>query len=95
MEHFELEGNINHLLAKNESSLSFCSKQLEANYIISNFVTLSDQKPREAKRAPFTHPGYITVLATKDNYVNKSNLGVTYSYYLQFSFTKRENPPYI
>jgi hypothetical protein len=39
--------------------------------------TPSDQKPREEKSAPYRHPGYEALLATKNSFMKKSAEGIT------------------
>ena len=67
----------NHLLARKRSSSSFRGKQSEAGSVTPSSTTPSDQKPREAKSAPYTRPSYATVLATKGSFMDKSDLGIT------------------
>ncbi|KAH6665192.1 hypothetical protein B0J14DRAFT_620938 [Halenospora varia] len=68
---------LNHLLARRKSSSSLRDKQSEAGSVTPSSTTPSDQKPREAKSAPYTRPSYTTVLATKGSFIDKSDLGIT------------------
>jgi hypothetical protein len=76
-EYFEPESNMNHLLARKKSSSSLRGKQSEAGSAVPSSTTPSDQKPREAKSAPYTRLSYTTVLATKGSFMDKSGLGIT------------------
>ncbi|KAF7858882.1 hypothetical protein EAF04_008924 [Stromatinia cepivora] len=76
-EYFEPESNMNHLLARKKSSSSFRGKQSEAGSAAPSSTTPSDQKPREAKSAPYTRPSYTTLLATKGSFLDESDLGIT------------------
>jgi len=71
------EIGLNHLLAKRKSLSSLYSKQSDAGSVTPSSITPSDQKPREAKSAPYTRPSYATVLATKGSFIDKSDLGIT------------------
>jgi len=68
---------LNHLLARKKSSSSLRGKQSEAGSVTPSSTTPSDQKPREAKSAPYTRPSYPTILRTKGSFMDKSNLGIT------------------
>ncbi|KUJ06351.1 uncharacterized protein LY89DRAFT_703031 [Mollisia scopiformis] len=68
---------LNHLLARRKSLSSLRGKQSEAGSVTPSSTTPSDQKPREAKSAPYTRPSYATVLATKGSFMDKSDLGIT------------------
>jgi hypothetical protein len=68
---------LNHLLAKRKSLSSLRGKQSDAGSVTPSSTTPSDQKPREAKSAPYTRPSYATVLATKGSFMDKSDLGIT------------------
>jgi hypothetical protein len=68
---------LNHLLAGKKSSSSLRGKQSEVSSVTASSTTPSDQKPREAKSAPYTRPSYTTVLATKGSFMDKSDLGIT------------------
>ncbi|PQE16266.1 phosphatidylserine decarboxylase protein [Rutstroemia sp. NJR-2017a BVV2] len=68
---------MNHLLARKKSSSSFRGKQSEAGSAAPSSTTPSNQKPREAKSAPYTHPSYTTLLATKGSFLDESDLGIT------------------
>jgi len=70
--YFELESNMNHLLAEKKSSSSLRKKQSDASS-----ATPSDQKPREAKSTSYTRPSYETVLATRGSFMAKFELGIT------------------
>ncbi|KAI2619935.1 hypothetical protein GGR54DRAFT_601860 [Hypoxylon sp. NC1633] len=71
------EMGLNHLLARRKSLSSLRGKQSEAGSVTPSSTTPSDQKPREAKSAPYTRPSYATVLATKGSFMDKSDLGIT------------------
>ena len=43
----------------------------------SNIATPSDQKPREAKSAPYEHPTYAILLETKGSFMGESDLDIT------------------
>lgn len=77
--YFELESNMNHLLARKKSSSSLRGKQSEAGSAAPSSTTPSDQKPREAKSNPYKRPSYETVLATKGSFMSKFSLGITYA----------------
>jgi hypothetical protein len=68
---------LNHLLARKKLLSFLCGKQLEAGSATPSSITPSDQKPREAKSAPYTRLSYTTVLATKGSFIDKSDLGIT------------------
>jgi hypothetical protein len=68
---------LNHLLARRKSSSSLRGRQSEAGSATPSSTTPSDQKPREAKSAPYARPSYTTVLATKGSFMDKSDLGIT------------------
>jgi hypothetical protein len=76
-EYFESETNMNHLLARKKSSSSFRGKQSEAGSAAPSSTTPSDQKPREAKSAPYQSPQYRILLETKGSFMRKSDLGIT------------------
>ncbi|KAI9747639.1 MAG: hypothetical protein M4579_007424, partial [Chaenotheca gracillima] len=61
-----------YLLARKKSTASLRRQNLE-----SNPTTPSDQKPREAKSAPYADPSYAIILATKGSFMDKSDLGIT------------------
>ncbi|TEY70357.1 hypothetical protein BOTCAL_0106g00320 [Botryotinia calthae] len=75
-EYFELEDNMNHLLARKKSSSTLYGKQSDAGSSVSSYVTPSDQKPREIKSAPYQSPQYKILLETKGSFMHKSNLGI-------------------
>ncbi|TAQ86373.1 hypothetical protein B7494_g5286 [Chlorociboria aeruginascens] len=75
-EYFEPEITMNHLLAR-KRSLFFRSKQSEAGSAAPSSITPSDQKPREAKSAPYQSPQYIILLETKGSFMRKSKLDIT------------------
>jgi hypothetical protein len=68
---------LNHLLVKRKSLSSLRGKQSDASSVTPSSITLSNQKLREAKSAPYTRPSYATVLATKGSFIDKSDLGIT------------------
>jgi hypothetical protein len=70
-EYFEPESNMNHLLARKKSSSSLRSKLSEAGS-----AAPSEQKPREAKSAPYQSPQYTILLETKGSFMRKSELGI-------------------
>jgi hypothetical protein len=73
------------LLARQKSSNSLRRKQsapasfepAEPSSVTASSTTPSDQKPREAKSAPYQDPRYETLLATKGSFMDKSDLGIT------------------
>jgi hypothetical protein len=67
---------MNHLFARKKSSLSLCSKQSEAGSAALSFTTPSDQKPKEAKSAPYQSLQYKILLKTKGSFIRKSELGI-------------------
>ncbi|TGO54959.1 hypothetical protein BCON_0099g00240 [Botryotinia convoluta] len=75
-EYFEPEGNMNHLFARKKSSSTLRDKQSEAGSSASSSITPSDQKPREAKSAPYQSPQYKILLETKGSFMRKSDLGI-------------------
>lgn len=71
------EMNMNHLLARRKSSSSSLrGKQSEAGPAAPSSTTPSDQKPREAKSAPYQSPQYKIQLETKGSFMRKSDLGI-------------------
>jgi len=68
---------MNHLLARKKSSSSLCSKRSEGSSDVPSSTTLSDQKPREVKSAPYQDARYKTILETKGSFMSKSELGIT------------------
>jgi hypothetical protein len=68
---------LNHLFARKKSSSSLRGKQSEAGSVTPSSTTPSDQKPREAKSAPYTRPSYATILKSKGSFMDKSDLGIT------------------
>ncbi|KAH9205695.1 hypothetical protein DL95DRAFT_470350 [Leptodontidium sp. 2 PMI_412] len=68
---------MNHLLTRKKSSSSLREKQSETGSAAPSSATPSDQKPREAKSTRYARPSYITVLATKGSFMDKSDLGIT------------------
>jgi hypothetical protein len=75
-EYFELESNMNHLLARKKSSSSLRGKQSEAGSAAPSSTTPSDQKPREAKSALYQSLQYKILLETKGSFMRKSDLGI-------------------
>ncbi|KAM0311005.1 hypothetical protein ACHAO8_007621 [Botrytis cinerea] len=75
-EYFEPEGNMNHLFARKKSSSTLRGKQSEAGSSVSSSITPSDQKPREAKSAPYQSPQYKILLEIKGSFMRKSDLGI-------------------
>ncbi|TAQ85109.1 hypothetical protein B7494_g6563 [Chlorociboria aeruginascens] len=76
-EYSKSETNMNHLLAKKKYFSSFRGKQSEAGSAAPSSITPSDQKPREAKSAPYQSPQYRILLETKGSFMRKSDLGIT------------------
>ncbi len=70
--YWEPESNMNHLLAKTKSSSYNGSKQSEASP-----TSVSNQKPRNVKSAPYQQVHYETLLATKGSFMGKSELSAT------------------
>lgn len=71
------EMNINHLLARRKLSFSSLrGKQSEAGSAAPSSTTPSDQKPREAKSAPYQSPQYKILLETTGSFMRKSDLGI-------------------
>lgn len=69
--------NMNHLLARRKSSWSSLrGKQLEAGSAAPSSTTPSNQKPREAKSAPYQSPQYKILLEIKGSFMRKSDLGI-------------------
>ncbi|KAH6698469.1 hypothetical protein BKA61DRAFT_707186 [Leptodontidium sp. MPI-SDFR-AT-0119] len=67
---------MNHLLARKKSSPSVCGKLSGAGSAAPSSTTPSDQKPREAKSAPYQSPQYKILLETKGRFMRKSELGI-------------------
>jgi hypothetical protein len=67
---------MNHLLVRKKSSLSFCGKQSEASSAVPSSIIPSDQKPRETKNTPYICPSYKTILASKNSFIGKFDLGI-------------------
>ncbi|PQE15168.1 phosphatidylserine decarboxylase protein [Rutstroemia sp. NJR-2017a BBW] len=67
---------MNHPLARKKSSSSIRGKQSEAGSAAPSSTTPSDQKPREAKSAPYQSPQYKILLETKGSFMRKSELGI-------------------
>jgi hypothetical protein len=70
-EYFEQESDMSNVLARKKSSSSLWGKQSEAGSARPSFTATSDQKPREAKSAPYASPSYETVLATKGSFMDE------------------------
>jgi hypothetical protein len=68
----EQKTSMAHLLARKKSSASLSRKNSE-----SSMETPSDQQLREEKSAPYKHPSYEILLATKGSHMNESKLGIT------------------
>ena len=64
---------MSHLLARKKS---FRGKQSDAGSAAPSSTTPSDQKPREAKSAPYQSPQYKILLETKGSFMRKSELGI-------------------
>jgi hypothetical protein len=62
---------MSNILARKKSSSSLWGKQLEASSTRPSFATTSDQKPREAKSAPYASPSYKTILAIKGSFIDE------------------------
>ncbi|KAH8653941.1 hypothetical protein BGZ60DRAFT_158356 [Tricladium varicosporioides] len=75
-EYSEPENNMNHLLARKKSSPSLRGNLSEAGSAAPSSTTPSDQKPREAKSAPYQSPQYKILLETKGSFMRKSELGI-------------------
>ena len=71
------DDNMSHLLARKKSSSSLRRKQSGPASDAPSFNTPSDQKPRDAKSAPYQDPRYETLLSTKGSFMNESDLGIT------------------
>ncbi|KAF2245814.1 hypothetical protein BU26DRAFT_552856 [Trematosphaeria pertusa] len=74
-EYFEPD-TMAHLLARKKSTPSLRRKRSESSLGASS-TTPSDQKPREAKSAPYQDPRYKLLLQTKGSFMDKSDLGIT------------------
>jgi hypothetical protein len=70
-EYFEQESDMSNVLARKKSSSSLWGKQSETGSAGPSFTATSDQKPREAKSAPYASPSYETVLATKGSFMDE------------------------
>ncbi|KAH0556174.1 hypothetical protein GP486_005896 [Trichoglossum hirsutum] len=68
-----------HLLARKKSAASLHWKRSELASIepAPSSTTPSDQKPREAKSAPYQDPRCEALLATKGSFMDKSDFGLT------------------
>jgi hypothetical protein len=75
--YWEPESNINHLLARKNSSSSLRDKSSESGSTAPSSTTPSDQKPREEKSAPYKHARYELLLKTKNSFMDESDLGIT------------------
>ena len=76
----QTDESMSHLLARQKSSHSLRRKRSEPASVAPSsstpsFNTLSDQKPREAKSAPYRDLRYETLLATKGSFMIQSDLG--------------------
>lgn len=69
--------NMEHVLARKESSSSLRGKQSEYGAVAQSSTIPSDQKPREEKNALYKDARYKTVLATKGSYMDKSVFDIT------------------
>jgi len=75
-EYFHPENNMNPLLARKKSSSSFRGRFSEASSAAPSSTTPSDQKPREAKSAPYQSPQYTILLEAKGSFMRKWELGI-------------------
>lgn len=75
--YWEPENNMSHLLARMKSSSSLRGKQSEIRSVTPSSTTPSDEKPRAVKSAPYQDPRYKTILATKGNFMGKSEFNIT------------------
>lgn len=67
---------MHHLIARQKSTSSLRRKRSESSFI--TYATLSDQRPREEKSAPYRNASYPTLLETLgDSYMDESKLGIT------------------
>jgi hypothetical protein len=71
-----IEMGLNHLLARRKSSSSLRGKQSETGSVAPSSTIASDEKPREAKSAPYKHASYETILATKGSFIGKFDLDI-------------------
>ena len=71
------ESNMSYLLARKKSFSSLRGKQSEAGSAAPSSTTPSDQRPREAKSAPYQSPQYKLLLETKGSFMRKSELGIS------------------
>lgn len=69
--------DMSHLLARKRSATSLARKRSDSSSVPLSTNTPSDEKPRDAKSAPYTHASYTTVLATKGCFMDKSERGIT------------------
>ena len=74
--YFEERSDMKHLLARKKSETSLARKHSDAGSVAPSSTTPSDEKPREAKSAPYKHPGYKTLLATCGTFMSKSEQGI-------------------
>ena len=69
--------NMSHLLARKRSYTSLARKRSDSSSVTPSSTTPSDEKPREAKSAPYARPSYATILATKGSFMDESEGGIT------------------
>lgn len=68
---------MSHLLARKRSDTSLRRKKSESGNTTPGTTTQSDEKPREAKSAPYRDVRYPVFLATKGSFLKESDLGIT------------------
>ncbi|KAK1808612.1 hypothetical protein LTR12_017021 [Friedmanniomyces endolithicus] len=77
-EYFEQGTNMSYLLARKKSATSLGRKKSDPSSITPSSTTSSDEKPREAKSAPYARSSYATILATRGSFMEKSEQGITH-----------------
>jgi hypothetical protein len=69
--------DMSHLLARKKSATSLARKKSDVSSVTPSSTTPSDEKPREAKSAPYLRTSYATILASKGSFMDKSEQGIT------------------
>ncbi|KAK0829687.1 hypothetical protein LTR03_016079 [Friedmanniomyces endolithicus] len=77
-EYFEEGINMNYLLARKKSATSLGRKKSDPGSVTPSSTMPSDEKPREAKSAPYARSSYATILATRGSFMDKSEQGITH-----------------
>ncbi|KAK0769467.1 hypothetical protein LTR59_017014 [Friedmanniomyces endolithicus] len=76
-EYFEEGSNMSYLLARKKSATSLGRKKSDSSCVTPSSTTPSDEKPREAKSAPYARSSYATILATKGSFMDESERDIT------------------